>query len=188
MRGDKTVVHTARRQCSPEELSLSERDAFIDLAGELAAALRSRNLDCATAESCTAGLVGHIITLVAGSSDYYQGGVVAYSNRAKQDLLQVSPSTLASVGAVSSETAIEMARGARKALHAGVGIATTGIAGPGGATARKPVGLIYIAVSSETGDEVRELRLQGSRVDNIEQTAVSALRLALDHISNLSDG
>jgi PncC family amidohydrolase len=124
--------------------------------------------------------------LVPGSSDYFMGGVIAYSNRVKAELLGVRQSTLDAVGAVSRETAVEMARGAREALHAGLGIATTGIAGPGGATARKPVGLIYIAVSGKTGDEVRELRLESDRAGNITQTARAALRLAIDYMTSNS--
>ncbi len=117
--------------------------------------------------------------MIAGSSDYYQGGVIAYSNEAKRNLLGVQEKTLASVGAVSRETAAEMAGGARRALNADLGIATTGIAGPGGATRRKPVGLIYIAVATPGETDVRELRLAGDRLENIEQTAYAALRLAI---------
>lgn len=164
----------------PENYDLS------DLSRAFGDALRARRLTCATAESCTAGLVGHVITLTAGSSDYFLGGVIAYSNQAKVDLLGVRQATLDSVGAVSPETALEMAAGARRALAADVGIATTGIAGPGGATARKPVGLIYVAVSSPAGEEVRELRLTSDRAGNIEQTAVAALNLAIEHIEETS--
>ena len=148
--------------------------------------MRERGWTCATAESCSAGLVGHIITSVAGSSDYYLGGVIAYSNRAKQDLLNVSAETLASVGAVSRETAAEMAEGAREAFGANVGLSTTGIAGPGGATARKPVGLIYVAVTTPETNKVEELRLAGNRIENIEETARRALGLTLDLIQPVS--
>ncbi len=163
---------------------------FIELSRAFGMVLREHNLSCATAESCTAGLVGHVITLIAGSSDYFQGGIIAYSNQAKTELLDVRESTLSAVGAVSRETAIEMARGARDTLHADIGISTTGIAGPGGATALKPVGLIYVAVSTELGDDVRELRLESDRVGNIERTAEAALRLAIEHITytSVSDG
>lgn len=117
--------------------------------------------------------------MIAGSSDYYRGGVIAYSNEAKRNLLNVQAATLESVGAVSEETAAEMAAGAQAALNADVGISTTGIAGPGGATRRKPVGLIYVAVATPEGSEVRELRLQGDRLVNIERTATEALQLAI---------
>ena len=160
----------------------------LELSQTLASALRARGWTCATAESCSAGLVGHIITMVAGSSDYSQGGVIAYSNRAKTELLGVRQTTLNTGGAVSPETAAEMASGARAALHADVGIATTGIAGPGGATPHKPVGLIYVALATPAGGDVRELRLSGDRLENIEQTAAEALRLAIDWIATADDG
>ena len=157
-----------------------------DLAQKLARALRGRGWTCATAESCSAGLVGHIITMIAGSSDYYQGGVISYSNDVKVKLLGVRRSTLDAVGAVSKETASEMAHGVRKALHADVGIATTGIAGPGGATARKPVGLIYVAVETPTHKRVEELRLTGDRLANITGAAEQALHLATRVIGEIN--
>jgi PncC family amidohydrolase len=109
--------------------------------------------------------------------------VIAYSNRAKVELLNVQESTLAAHGAVSAETAGEMARGARLALASDVGIATTGIAGPGGATARKPVGLVYIAVSTPEREGVHELHLNGDRIENIEESAAAALRLAVEQLA-----
>lgn len=155
-------------------------DESIRLANELGTMLRERGWTCATAESCTGGLIGHLITSIAGSSDYFLGGVIAYSNDAKIHHLSVSPETLDIVGAVSPETAAQMAAGARRALTADLGISSTGIAGPGGATDRKPVGLIYIGASTPDGDEVRELRLSGDRLGNINETALAALRLSLD--------
>lgn len=155
---------------------------LISTAEELGSRLREYGWSCATAESCTGGLIGHLITSIAGSSDYYLGGVVAYSNAAKVNLLGVADDTLAAAGAVSAETAAEMAAGARRALDSDVAISTTGIAGPGGATSRKPVGLIYIAVATPRRSEVRELRLDGDRLDNIQQTAGRALQLAIETI------
>jgi PncC family amidohydrolase len=149
------------------------------LAAELGERLRERAWQLAVAESCTGGLIGHRITSISGSSDYFAGGVIAYSNSAKEQLLGVAPETLARVGAVSRETALEMAHGARRALEADVGIASTGIAGPGGATARKPVGLVYLAVSTPDDDEVIELHLDGDRLAVIEASANAALQLAL---------
>src|SRR4051794_10741287 len=107
----------------------------LTLAQEIGALLRRRGWTLATAESCTGGNIARWITTVAGSSDYFQGGVISYSNDAKAELLGVSRATLANPGAVSRESAAEMARGARQALHAEVGLSSTGIAGPGGATA-----------------------------------------------------
>lgn len=142
--------------------------------------LRERGWTCATAESCTGGLIGHLITSIAGSSDYFLGGVIAYSNDAKIRHLGVARETLDSVGAVSPETAAQMAAGARRALGADFGISSTGIAGPGGATDRKPVGLIYIGLSTPDSEEVRELRLSRDRIGNINETARAALQLSLD--------
>jgi PncC family amidohydrolase len=133
----------------------------------------------ATAESCTGGLVSHLITEVAGSSDYFVGGIVAYSNRAKVELLGVDPSTLELHGAVSRETALEMARGARLALHADVAVSITGIAGPSGGTPDKPVGTTWIAASSPGGEETELHVWDGDRSKNKGLSAQAALGLAL---------
>jgi PncC family amidohydrolase len=130
------------------------------LAGQ--AAERPR-LMLATAESCSGGNVAARITAVAGSSEYFQGGIVAYSNDAKASLLGVSQETLATRGAVSAECAREMAEGARRVLDADLAVSTTGIAGPGGATARKPVGLVYIALATTDGVTAEEFHFPGGR-------------------------
>ena len=106
------------------------------------------------AESCTGGLVSFFITGVPGSSTVYAGGIVSYSNDVKESVLGVSRATLLSYGAVSRETAIEMARGVRQRLNVDVGLSVTGIAGPGGGSAEKPVGLVYVAVCSKEGREI----------------------------------
>ena len=155
-------------------------DRGLQLSEELGRQLRRRGWNCATAESCTGGLIGSWITSHAGSSDYFMGGIIAYSNAAKTSLLNVSQQTLDKAGAVSAECAISMARGAQRALDAELGISSTGIAGPGGATARKPVGLIYVAVATPAGPEVLELRLSGDRIQNIHDSAIAALELAID--------
>lgn len=154
-------------------------DQPLQLSAQLGQLLRGRGWTCASAESCTGGLIGSWITSLSGSSDYFSGGIIAYSNSAKTSLLGVEQRTLDEVGAVSSECALEMAQGARRALNAEVGISSTGIAGPGGATARKPVGLIYVAVAIPDHAEVRELQLDGDRLENIHASAVAALELAL---------
>ncbi len=150
-----------------------------DLAKKLGEHLSNRQWTCALAESCTGGLIGHLITAIPGSSDYFAGGIVAYSNEAKSRFLDVSPETLREFGAVSPETATRMATGARAGFGADLGIASTGIAGPGGGTDRKPVGLVYIAVETPEQSIVRELRLLGDREQNIQDSATAALRLAL---------
>lgn len=150
----------------------------VPLAEQFGVLLRSRGMTCATAESCTGGGIALRITSVSGSSDYMAGGVVAYSNEVKERLLGVSRETLAAVGAVSPECATQMARGVRDRLGVNVGLSSTGIAGPLGATARKPVGLVYIAVSTPDADEVRELRLTGDRLSIMAGAADEALLLA----------
>lgn len=142
--------------------------------------LRARGWTCATAESCTGGGITALLTSIPGSSDYVQGGIVAYANAAKARLLGVSEQTLLERGAVSSECAAEMARGARAAFGVDLALASTGIAGPGGATARKPVGLVYIAVDSPAGTTVRELHLPGDRLSVISAAIVAALELGLE--------
>jgi len=153
-------------------------DDILSIADSFASALRRRGWSCATAESCTGGGIALEITSIAGSSDYMQGGIVAYSNDVKLGLLAVSQGTLDSVGAVSEACAREMARGVRHALGTDVGISSTGIAGPGGATARKPVGLVYIAVSTPETEAVREIRLNGNRQHVMRESARLALELA----------
>lgn len=152
----------------------------LELSAELGGLLREREWHCASAESCTGGLIANSITSLAGSSDYFPGGVIAYSNQAKTTLLGVSPDTLEGVGAVSRECAVAMAQGAQQVFDAHLGISSTGIAGPGGATDRKPVGLVYVAVATLERAEVRELRLDGDRLQNIRASTVAALELALD--------
>ncbi len=146
---------------------------------QLADLLTARGLTVATAESCTGGLVSHRITSVAGSSTYFPGGVVSYSNAMKQSLLGVPTAILEQRGAVSRECALAMARGVRRLTGADVGVSSTGIAGPGGATARKPVGLIYVACSTPEGDVVEEHRWHGTRLENIELAADAALALVV---------
>ena len=146
--------------------------------------LRERGLTLATAESCTGGLIGHRITEVAGSSDYYVGSIVAYSNEIKVDLLHVSRDTLAEHGAVSRATALEMARGARSVLSADLALSVTGIAGPGGETPEKPVGLAYIGLAAPDGEWVERHVWSGDRHAN---KALSA-QVALDLLMRYLDG
>jgi PncC family amidohydrolase len=139
--------------------------------------LAERKLKLATAESCTGGLVGHRLTNVPGSSGYMEGGVIAYSYEAKERLLGVHHDTLYEHGAVSAETALEMARGARKALGADIGLAVTGIAGPGGGLPGKPVGLVYIALSARTYERVEHYVWDSDREGNKAYSAEAALAM-----------
>jgi len=144
--------------------------------------LRLRNLKIATAESCTGGLVADRITDVPGSSDYFVGGVVAYAYEAKVALLHVSWDTLRLHGAVSRETVIEMARGARTVLGADIGISISGIAGPGGGLPEKPVGTTWIGLSARDGDWARMFLWDGDRRINKESSAQAALQFVLDYL------
>lgn len=166
-----------------EQQSLIPDDIHM-LADRLGSQLRGRGWSCSTAESCTGGGIALGITGIAGSSDYMLGGIVAYSNDVKRSLLNVSQATLDSVGAVSEQCAREMAAGVRETIGTDIGISSTGIAGPGGATARKPVGLVYIAVSTPHANEVRELRLSGDRQHVMQESARMALELALSVIGD----
>lgn len=138
-------------------------------------ALKERGLTLALAESCTGGLLGHRITNVPGSSAYFLGGVVAYAYEAKERLLGVRHATLYDHGAVSRETALEMARGARRAFGADLGLAITGIAGPGGGTADKPVGTTWVALSARNGDHAARHHLEGDRAAIKSHAADAAL-------------
>lgn len=125
--------------------------------------LRERGLTLAAAESCTGGLLAKRLTDIAGVSDVFMGGCVSYSNDSKTELLGVNPATLAAHGAVSSQTALEMARGIRMRLGTDIGISTTGIAGPGGGSPEKPVGTVYIAISTPSLERATLLTLSSLR-------------------------
>lgn len=140
----------------------------------------------ATAESCSSGRVAHRITAIAGSSEYFLGGIVAYANSAKETLLGVPAATLANPGAVSAECARAMAEGACRAFGADVAVATTGIAGPGGGTARKPVGLVYTAVAGVAGADVTEHRFSGTRGEIVEAAADAALHQLVRYVERLA--
>lgn len=147
------------------------------LAEEVGRLLRSKGLTVSVAESCTGGRLGDMLTDVPGSSDYFLGGVISYSNDAKVNLLGVDPETLKVKGAVSEEVAIQMAAGARTELGADVGIGITGIAGPSGGTPAKPVGLVHIAVSSARSSECSRNVFRGSRSSIKDQSARKALEM-----------
>lgn len=139
--------------------------------------LRERGLKLAVAESCTGGLISHRITDVPGSSDYYPGSVTAYANEVKEALLGVRHDTLCRHGAVSEETAREMAEGVRRVLGADLGLAVTGVAGPTGGTPEKPVGLVYIALATPDGEWVERHVWKGDRWANKAASAEAALDL-----------
>jgi PncC family amidohydrolase len=155
-------------------------DPLVALAERLLVACVSRGLTVATAESCTGGLVGHTITEVDGSSRYFRGAIVAYADGVKTALLGVPVSTIEAHGAVSAQVAVAMAHGARERAGVDLAVAVTGIAGPGGGTATKPVGLTYVAVMGPAGSEVRRFTWTGDRSANKRSSAEAALHLLLE--------
>ena len=144
--------------------------------------MRARGLTLATAESCTGGLVSDRITNVSGSSEYFPGGVVAYSYEAKASLLGVSWDTLNAHGAVSEETVLEMARGARKLFNADIGISVSGIAGPTGGLPEKPVGTTWFGLSANSGEWARHFIWDGDRKQNKHHSSEAALQFVLDYL------
>ncbi len=139
--------------------------------------LRSTGKTLATAESCTGGYLAHLITSVAGSSDYFKGSVVSYANEIKENILGVKPETLLAHGAVSEQTVKEMAAGARQLLGVDYAVSVSGIAGPAGGSAEKPVGTTWIAVASPSGIIARKFLLGEHRGRNIQRAAVLALSM-----------
>jgi nicotinamide-nucleotide amidase len=153
------------------------------LLAELARALRQRGAMLATAESCTGGMVAAACTSLAGSSEWFERGVVTYSNAAKSELLGVAASLIAAHGAVSAEVAEAMAEGALARSPARFAVAVTGIAGPGGGTAAKPVGTVWIATAARDGaSEATLLQAHGDRAAIRAQSLVRALELALARV------
>jgi len=147
------------------------------IAARVGRLLVERGWTLGVAESCTGGLIGHCITNVPGSSEFFVGGVIAYANEAKRDVLKVSQHLLVEHGAVSREAALAMADGIRELLRADIGIAATGIAGPAGGTPAKPVGTTFVAVSSSRGHEVRHHLWSSDRGGNKRRSAEAALKL-----------
>jgi len=152
------------------------------LVGEL---LLQRGLWLAVAESCTGGLIGHLLTNVPGSSAYYMGSVTAYANEAKARLLGVSWDALEKYGAVSAETVVEMARGIRLALTSDIGISVSGIAGPTGGTPDKPVGTVWIGLSTPKEEYARHYLWSGDRLAIKKQSAQAALQLLVEHLQKV---
>jgi PncC family amidohydrolase len=144
--------------------------------------LKARGLRIALAESCTGGLIGHRITGVAGASDYFEAGFITYSNKAKELFLHVSGEVIAAYGAVSKEAAELMAEGARKAAGTEIGLAATGIAGPGGGTPEKPVGTVYIGLATPHGTFVHKYSFRGNRSEIKMETSEAGLRLLHDYL------
>ncbi len=150
--------------------------------------LTGRSLTVAVAESCTGGLITHRLTNVPGSSAYLVGSVVAYAYEAKERVLGVRHSTLYDYGAVSRETAVEMASGVRRLMGTDVGLSVTGIAGPTGGTPEKPVGLVYIALSARDFERCERFVWSGDRLANKSQSAEAALRILREYLEGRDGG
>jgi PncC family amidohydrolase len=157
-------------------------DRLVALAQRLTDTCLARQLTVATAESCTGGLVAHAITEIAGSSAHFRGGFVTYADDVKHAQLGVAQELLEAHGAVSAQVARAMAEGARERLRVSVAVAITGIAGPGGGSDQKPVGLTYVGVADTAGADVRRHLWAGDRSANKRDSAVAALELLLERL------
>jgi nicotinamide-nucleotide amidase len=162
-------------------------DPLVALAARLHERCLALGVHLATVESCTGGLVGHVITETPGSSAYYVGGFVTYSDQLKRELVGVPAEVLAAHGAVSAQTAMAMAAGGRARTGAELGASVTGIAGPDGGSPQKPVGLTYVAVADAAGTEVRRHVWSGSRADNKRASAEALLELVLERLESIAD-
>jgi PncC family amidohydrolase len=163
-------------------------DQLTELAARLGARCVARGVSVATAESCTGGLVAHLITEVPGSSAYFPGGIVAYADEVKRRELGVPESVLEAHGAVSAQTAIAMAEGVREQFGTDLGVGVTGIAGPDGGSEAKPVGLVYIAVAGLGVPDVRRFLWVGDRRENKRASAQAALEMLVERISGAVAG
>jgi PncC family amidohydrolase len=151
--------------------------------GEL---LSDSGLTISVAESFTGGMIGHVITNAPGSSRYFEGGVIAYANEVKMEILGVSEQTLIDHGAVSRETVLEMARGVRAALNTDIGISSSGIAGPEGGSAQKPVGMAWIGLSASNTEYAEQFLFQGDRLQIKEQGVQTAIQRVIDFLVKMS--
>ena len=158
-----------------------------NLASDVGDLLRQKGLTLGAVESATGGLISHLITNVSGSSDYYRGSVTAYSNEAKIKVVGVEKETIDRHGAVSSQVAEEMALGGKRILGADICLADTGIAGPGGATPGKSVGLFYIGLSHRAGTYSRKHNFQFDREQNKRAAAEAALSWLKEYLVSLED-
>ena len=156
-----------------------------DLAKRAGELLKKMGLTLSLAESCTGGLIAHRITNISGSSNYFLGGIVAYSNEAKEKILGVPAEILVRYGAVSEETARAMAEGARRLFASDLALAVTGIAGPTGGTPEKPVGLAYIALAAEEKVRCERHIWNGDRLQNKAQSAEAALEMLIAYLRTL---
>lgn len=160
----------------------------LPLEAQIGSLLLKKGMKLTMAESCTGGLVGHLITNIPGSSEYYLGSVTAYAYEVKEGLLGVKHETLQQFGAVSKECVVEMASGVRRALSGGfpldsvLGVSISGIAGPGGGLPEKPVGTVWVGMSAAEGDWAWKFSWKGDRIKNKEDSADAALQLIMRYL------
>ena len=175
---DGPAVDDGTREPAP-----ATTEELVRLAALVGRRLTDVGATLSTAESCTGGLVGHVLTEISGSSAWYVGGAVVYSDELKRHLVEVPEALIETHGAVSAEVAQAMAEGARHSFGTTLAISVTGIAGPTGGTATKPVGLAYVAVADGAGCTVQRHVWSGDRSANKRESAHAALRLLLDRLS-----
>lgn len=165
----------------PQYIYGYDKDELSPVIGKL---LIENKLSISVAESCTGGYLGHLFTSISGSSEYFMGGIISYSNEIKHQILGVETGILDEFGAVSEETIKQMADGVRKKLNTDIGLATSGIAGPNGGTTEKPVGTVWIALATEKEIFTKKLQLGGSREQNIHLSAINLLNLLRKFLLN----
>jgi nicotinamide-nucleotide amidase len=168
------------RFTSNEVRSLVDMEVLNKVSDEL----KKHHLTLATAESCTGGLLAHLLTNITGSSEYFERGVISYSNKSKIELLGVPEKLLTNFGAVSEQIARAMAEGIRKRAKVDLGVSTTGIAGPTGGTKDKPVGLVYAGIATRNDVMVKRFLFSGDRLQNKEQACDAALSFLLETLMN----
>ncbi len=181
------LVHEAGKEIEklkkiiPQYIFGYDNDKISPVVGKL---LIDKKMSISVAESCTGGYLGHLFTSISGSSEYFMGGIISYTNEIKHELLGVETEILEKFGAVSEETIKQMANGVRKKLKTDIGLATSGIAGPTGGTAEKPVGTVWIALATENEIITKKLQLGGSREQNIHISALNLLNLLRKFLLN----
>ena len=158
---------------------------LLSLSSLIGSAMLNHGYTISTAESCTGGLLSHVLTGISGSSDYFMGGVVAYSNVIKEQVLGVQAKTLQAYGAVSEQTAREMAVGIRVKFGTDIGLSTTGVAGPTGGTLDKPVGLVWMGISISGKTDAFECHFAGGRLEIMRSTVIEILTYLLDDLKSL---
>ncbi len=189
-RGDKATVENELDETfnvlKTEVIDVMVIDEDISFEVLLGRLLNEKNKTVSTAESCTGGYIAHLITTIAGSSNYFKGSVVSYDNNIKANVLQVSKETLAAAGAVSEETVKQMVSGVLKLMQTDYAVAVSGIMGPGGGSTEKPVGTVWVAMGNAEKTETKKLHFRFDRKRNIELTAINALHLLCMFIKNSS--